>query len=277
MSTLIKRNTLLFFRDRANIFFSMLSVIIIVALFALFLGAGDWGSVEIRDSWLMAGVLAVATLTTSLGAFTVMVEDTVSKISKGFYASPVKRSHITAAYIASPFIVGVLMATLTAIAFGAYILATGGELPRFLGVLQLMGLILLSSLNATAMVCFIVSFIKTNSVFGTVNAIIGTFSGFLMGIYMPIGNLPRAMQTAVAAFPPFHSAMLFRKILMARPLEIAFQGAAPEDLQAALEMLGVEHRFGDFLITPVISVAYLAVSVSVFFGLAAMNMRNTRR
>jgi len=275
MKSMVKRNIKLYFRDKTNMFFSMLSVLIIVALFALFLGAGNWGSDEIRDSWLMAGVLAVATLTTSLGAFSVMVEDKANKITKGFYASPVKRSHITTGYILSPFIVSVIMTTITAIAFGAYIIVIGGEMLSITSLLQLLGLILLSSLSATAMVCFIVSFIKSNSAFGTISTIIGSLSGFLMGIYMPIGNLPNAMQTILGLFPPFHAAMLFRQILMERPLEMAFEGAPLADLQELQEILGVVFSFGDFEVTPIVSIAILIASAMLFFGLSVMNMRKT--
>jgi multidrug/hemolysin transport system permease protein len=277
MKSMVKRNITLYFRDKTNMFFSMLSVLIIVALFALFLGQGNWGSDEIRDSWLMAGVLAVATITTALGAFSTMVEDKVGKITKGFYASPIKRSHIAAAYILSPYIVSVIMTLLTSIAFGVYIIASGGDMPDAIGFLQLIGLILLSSITATAIVCFMVSFLKTNSAYGTVSTIVGSLSGFLLGIYMPMGNLPSAMQTVVMLFPPSHAAMLFRKILMERPLEIAFEGAPPDglDLAALQETLGVVFRFGNFEITPIMSIAFLAVSAILFFGLSVMKMRKT--
>ncbi|MDR2167661.1 MAG: ABC transporter permease [Clostridiales bacterium] len=273
MKALLKRNIKLYFRDKANVFFSMLSVLLIVALFALFLGQGNWGSDEIRDSWLMAGILAVAALTTALGATSVIVEDKVNKITKGFYASPIKRSRITAAYILCPFIVSVIMTTITAVAFGVYIVAIGGDMPGIAGLLQLAGLMLLSSITATAIVCFFVSFIKTNSVFGSVSAIVGTLSGFLMGIYMPIGNLPSAIQTVIMLFPPAHAASLFRQILMERPMELALEAAPELDLPELQEVLGVVFRFGDFEITPVMSIAFLAASAILFFGLSVMNMR----
>ena len=276
MKSMLARNVKLYFRDKANVFFSMLSIIMIILLFMLFLGQGNWGGTDVLNSWLMAGVLGVAAVTTSMGAFTVMVEDKVMKITKGFYASPIKRSHIAASYILSPFIVSVLMTALTAMGFGAYIVATGGDLPGMAGMLQIAGLMLLSGIMATAMVCFIVTFIKTNSVYGTVSAILGTLIGFLMGIYMPIGNLPGPIQTVIMLFPPSHSAMLYRRILMERPLEAAMT-AAPDamDWTALKDTLGVVFTFGDFEITPIMSILYLAVSAVVFFGLSVMNIRKT--
>ena len=270
---MLSRNIKLYFRDKANVFFSMLSVIMIIMLFALFLGQGNWGGTEIMNSWLMAGVLGVAAVTTSLGAFSVMVEDKVGKITKGFYASPIKRSHIAASYILSPFIVSLIMTVLTAIAFGLYNVANGVDLPSAAGMFRIAGLVMLSSLMATAMVCFIVSFIKTNSTFGTISAILGTLIGFLMGIYMPIGNLPGPIQTLIMLFPPSHAAMLYRRILMERPLESAMSYAPyAMDWARLQEDLGVVFMFGDMEIAPIVSVVYLAASAVVFFGLSVMSV-----
>jgi len=275
---MLKRNIKLYFRDKTNMFFSMLSVMIIIVLFALFLGQGNWGSDEIRDSWLMAGVLAVASLTTALGAFSVMVEDKVNKIYKGFYASPIKRSHIAAAYMLSPFIVSVIMTIITAVAFGAYIILTGGNMPGGIKLLQLFGLVLLSSVSVTAIICFIISFLKTNSTYGTISTIVGTLAGFLMGIYIPVGNLPVAVQTVIMLFPPAHAAKLFRQILMEKPLEVAFKNAPSDivpNLESIKETLGVVFKLGTFEITPVISIAFLSITTIVFFGLSVMKIRKT--
>ena len=276
MKSMLKRNIMLYFRDKTNMFFSMLSVFIILGLFAMFLGQGNWGSDEIRDSWLMAGVLAVATLTTAKGAFAVMIEDKVNKTGKGFYASPVKRSHITAAYLLSPFFVSVIMTTITAIVFGIYITATGGDMPDAVGLIQLFALVLLASINVTAMTCYMTSLLKTNSMYGTTSTIIGTLSGFLMGIYIPIGQLPSAVQTVIMLFPPAHSAMLFRRVLMVEPLKNAFQYAPPDIVpseEMIMETLGVVFKIGNMEITPVMSITFLAITAIVFFGLSVINIR----
>ena len=276
MTTLIKRNTKIYFRDKVNIVFSMLSVMIMIALYAMFLGnAANWGTTEIRDSWLMSGVVAVASVTTSLGAFSIMIEDKVNKTGKGFYASPVKRSHITAAYIISPFVVGVIMTTLTAFTLSVYIIATGGSALSISGYFSLAGIILLSSISSTAMVCFIVSFLKSNSAYNTVSTIIGTLVGFLMGIYMPIGIVPGAVQVVMMLFPPSHAAMLFRQILMEHPMQCAFEGAPAGYLESLQQTLGIVFSFGEVEIAAVASVAYLMASAILFFGLSVVNVRKS--
>jgi len=278
MRALIKRNIKLYFRDKSALFFSMLSILIIIALFALFLGQGDWGTDEIRDSWLMAGVLAVASITTSIGSFEAVISDKLKKVAKGFYASPVKRSHITTAYVISPFITGVMMTTLTAIGFGAYIVITGGYMPSALGLLQLVGLILLSNITGTAILGFLISFIKSTGAWNTLGTIIGTLSGFLMGVYIPIGILPNAVQTVMVIFPPFHSAMLFRQVLMEKPLGSAYTAAAGGfDVEYMQELLGASFSFGDFEITPIISVLYLIVTGLLLFGLSVVKSRKLKK
>ena len=281
MGVLLKRNIKLYFRDKINLLLSLLAILIIIALYALFLG-NVWEYEEImglpeldilRDSWLTAGILAVATVTTSMGAFAVIVDDRINKINKGFYASPVKRSNITSGYILSAFLVGVIMTVITAIPLGLYLLFLGGESLTLIAYVQVFGLILLTSLSSTAMVCFIVSLLKSYGAFTTASTILGTLIGFLMGIYLPIGVLPEAVQTAMKLFPPSHAAMLFRQMLLEVPMERSFEGVPVVYLEEFQEMMGVVFKFGDFEVTPIISVAVLVVSALVFYGLSLLNMR----
>src|SRR4030067_1637252 len=100
---LIKRNLKLFFRDRASVFFSFLAVFIIIGLYVLFLGnmmvegfgevLGDDARFSV-DSWIMAGILSVVSITTTLGAFGIMVDDKTKNILKDFLSSPFKPSHV---------------------------------------------------------------------------------------------------------------------------------------------------------------------------------------
>src|SRR4030042_6548489 len=96
---LIKRNLKLFFRDRTAVFFSLLAVFIIIGLFVVFLGnmmvknfkelLGDNARFTV-DSWVMAGLLSVTSITTTMGAFGTMVEGKAKKISKAFLSAPIK-------------------------------------------------------------------------------------------------------------------------------------------------------------------------------------------
>jgi len=95
-----------------------------------------------------------------------------------------------------------------------------------------------------------------------------------MGVYMPIGQLPTAVQYVMVAFPPFHSAMLYRQILTPWSLDYTYIASAGElDIVATNELLGTTFSFGDFQITPIMSVGYLVISGLLFFWLSTMKMR----
>ena len=82
------RNLKVFFKDKSSVFFSLLAVFIIIGLYALFLGdvwtssMSDIAGIRfLMDSWIMAGLLAVTSVTTTMGAYGIMVQDREKKIT----------------------------------------------------------------------------------------------------------------------------------------------------------------------------------------------------
>jgi multidrug/hemolysin transport system permease protein len=70
------RNIKVFFKDKMSVFFSLMSVFIVIGLYVLFLGdvmesnlasLGDHKRF-LMDSWIMAGLLSVTSITTTMGA-----------------------------------------------------------------------------------------------------------------------------------------------------------------------------------------------------------------
>ena len=110
MRALILRDLRVYFRDRLSVFFSLLSVILTFLLYMLFLG-DVWsdglpdveGARAMMDSWIMAGLLSIASVTTTLSAASTMVDDRTRKISKDFEASPISRTGLAGSYILSSF------------------------------------------------------------------------------------------------------------------------------------------------------------------------------
>lgn len=280
MSLLIGRSLKLYFRDRGAVFFSLLAVFVIIALYAVFLG-DVWLSGTTRDlpgidflmnSWIVAGLLAVASLTTTMGAFGVLIDDKVKKIEKDFYASPVKRSALAQGYLGGALFIGIIMTLVTFAVSEIYIVLKGGHWVQALPALKIMGLIFLSTLTNTSLVCFIVSFFKTHQTFGTASTVIGTLIGFLTGIYLPVGTLPASVQTVIKLFPPSHAAALFRQVLMEEPMRNTFKMADAAYVSAFKEFMGVHYVLGGYEISPLISILILAGISVVFYGLSLWNM-----
>lgn len=279
-----RRSLRLYFRDRTSVFFSLLAVLIIIGLYVLFLGdviQGDMrglpGTRYLMDSWIMAGLLGVASITTTMGAFGIMVEDRSKKILKDFSASPIKRSTLVGGYLMGTFLIGMIMSLITFVFAELYISAYGGELVTSLEFLKILGIMALSVFSSGSIVFFIVSFLKSSNAFATVSTILGTLIGFLTGIYIPIGSLPEGVQNVVKVFPVSHAGSLFRQVMMERPLEQTFAGA-PADAVAGFKVtMGVVYKFGDQLTTPLFSVIVLAVTAAVFYALATLSISRKSR
>lgn len=285
MKFFTKRNLMLFFRDRSAVFFSLLAIFIIIVLYAVFLG-DVWLNDSMKDienagtlmnSWLVAGLLAVGSVTTTMGAFGVMIDDKTKKIDKDFYASPIKKSSITGGYIASAFLIGVIMSIVTVVAAQIYIVLSGGAWFTPMATIKIFCLVLFTAMTNTAFVCFIVSFFRSHSAFNTASTIIGTLIGFLTGIYLPIGALPEPVQTVIKVFPVSHAAALFRSVLMEEDMLKVFDGVPTDYLNGFKEYMGVTFRFGDYEVTALVSILILAGTAVVFYGLSLLNMSKKSR
>ncbi|NLH01518.1 MAG: ABC transporter permease [Clostridiales bacterium] len=273
------RNLKVFFKDKTSVFFSLLAVFIIIGLYALFLGDVWTNSFNyisgvrfLMDSWIMAGLLAVTTVTTAMGAFGIMVQDKERKIIKDFAASPVRKRDIAGGYILGALIVSIIMSLITLILAEIYIISNGGSLMYLSAFLKTLGLILLCALCNTSMIFFIVSFFNSSNAFATASTILGTLIGFITGIYIPIGSLPSGVQWVVKCFPVSHGAVLFRQVMMALPISKSFAGAPDEVINEFSESLGITFKFGDTTVSPLTSILILLASSVIFYILSVVNL-----
>src|SRR5690625_4077501 len=247
-----KRNILLYFRDKVAVFFSLFAVLILIALYVLFLGdltaeaIPEFPSKEaLLITWFIAGILAVTSMTTTLGAFGILVEDRAHRRILDFYAAPIPRAKLVGGYILSAIFVGILMCLITFVIADIYLFGSGFGILSFRKTLEIMAFIILSVCASGSMVLFIVSFLRTSHAFSAVSMVIGTLIGFLAGIYIPIGNFPDYLQFIVKLFPISHSATLFRQVLMGSYLVEAFANA-PVAVKDTFELvMGVFYEVGD--------------------------------
>ena len=275
MTAFVNRNLKVFFRDRASVFFSLLAVFIIIGLYVLFLG-DVWlqnlpdmpGAKALMDSWIMAGLLAVTSMTTTMGAFGTMVDDRAHKLIKDFNASPIHHSQVAGGYILSSFIIGIIMTLITLVLAEIYIVGGGGALLTLGALLKVLALLLFSALCNTAMIAFLISFFKSNNAFGTASSIIGTLIGFLTGIYLPIGMLPEGIQFVIKIFPVSHAALLLRQVMMEAPMQTVFAGAPAEMVEGFQQEMGVLFKMGDTVMTTWTSILILLGAAVAFYALS---------
>lgn len=256
MIAFTKRNLKLFFRDRAAVMFSLLAVFIIIGLYVLFLGdvwENDLSEIEkageIMDNWVMAGVLAVTSVTTTLGILGNMVQDKTEKITKDFWVSPIKRSAIAGGYILSTYAVGLLMSLVALVVAEGYIVFNGGDFLTLEAFIKVILLILVTTLMNTFMMFFIVSLFRSRNAFSTASTVVGTLIGFLTGIYLPIGMYPEGVQWMIKLFPVSHAASAFRQVMLEEMLGTSFGNMPSEMALEIKEELGILYSYGDSVMT----------------------------
>ncbi len=279
MINLAIRNFKLFFRNKSSVFFSLLGAIIIIALYVLFLGdmvSGNVGGIpierEVLDNWIMAGLLAVAAITTTMGAFSIIVEDRESGRLKDFFAAPLKKYTIVGGYLASAVFVGIIMTLIVFVLAEIYIVAYGGSVLSALALLKIFGLILLSVMSSGCMVFFVLTFIKNSNAFSTASTILGTLIGFLTGIYIPMGILPAPVQWIIKKFPVSHAGVLFRQIMMEEAINKNFALAPAEAISGFKEHMGVIFDYGGYIAPFWLHIAVLTGTAIIFFALAVLKL-----
>jgi len=274
---LVKRNLQLFFRDGGNVVASLMGGLVLLVMYVLFLGdmmteamqAEGFYSDYIRlaiSGIMFGGMVALTSLSSSMGAVGIGVADK-EKAMKDFLTSPVSRKKITLSYIVSSSVVGFVITGVVLILSVIYIAVSSSNLPGMVDWGRLLLTIALSALCANAMGFFLSTFVKTQAAFAAITAVVGMVVGFIMGIFIPIGQLPGAMQWVIRLFPMSHSVSMFRQILADGALTTAFAGA-PEALGDFREMFGLVFTYGDYTSSFLMSAVVLAGTTVLFYALS---------
>jgi len=262
LSSLVKRNILIFLRDKTAVFFSFLSVIILLALYFLFIGRQFTSGTEFQGmsdhlktylstSVIMGGVLVINTVSLSLGVMGNIITDMEYKVLDGFLVTPVRRSKIVLSYyISSNFVT----ATLTFMMWMITVLYVGvfsGYWYSLETILKVTGLIVLYTFISSTLMIFIVTRLKSVNAFGTLSGVLGTLIGFMSGIYMPIIVLGQSMAYVASLVPFTHMTILLKQVILSGPYqEIGPQmaeGVAPFYGTNEIGILGLDVHLGVIL------------------------------
>lgn len=280
---LVRRGLKVFLKDTPAVFFSLLAPLIILLLYILFLGDLQmqnmhdiFQGVDIEektlrafvDSWMLAGCNAVACITVSFSAQTMMVHDRHDGIVNDFYAAPVKRSVIKFSYLLYNFCVTLVICSLVLVISFIYIGVSGWYLSVG-DVFALIGLLIMSAASAALISTLVCSFLKSESAHSAFVGIMSAAIGFLIGAYMPLAVFPKAIQYIVLIFPGTYSAGAFRNLFMSGSLkEIGkiFPQAVPgleEGYSLSLNCFDKTVNFDAMLIVLAVSILLFAALIPI--------------
>lgn len=222
LTALTKRHTKNYLRDKISVFFSFLSILILLAIYLLFLGQvfaaipflSDSEQARFTIGYIMGGVLVVATLTLSLGIIGTYVNDLESKRINSFLVTPIHRRKLIISYYITATLITVFLTLIMFMLSFLYLGLVLGVWYNLLLIMRIVGIIILYVCISTPIIVFLVTFIKSNSAFATLSTIIGTLIGFISGIYIPITVLGSFTKFISTLLPFSHMTMHLRKVLI---------------------------------------------------------------
>ena len=236
---LIKRNLLLFFKDWQSILFSLLTSIIVLVLYLLFLKGTFVSAMQsameqypglvsmiaekdidmFANLLLLTGILGSAMISVPFSCITTLVRDRANKVDYDILATPLKRGQIIFAYYVSAVLSSTLL-TGFILAIGLVGISLQGD--THLNGIQLVkafAVVALGSISASAIFMIVVLFFKSVSACEAFFGILSAASGFVIGAYIPISQFSNGVQTVCNLFPASQITIMLRNILLNGLLE----------------------------------------------------------
>lgn len=253
VSVLVKRNVKLFFKDRGMFFTSLITPVILLVLYATFLGNiyRDSFTSSLPEGFavsqklinglvageLMSSILAVSCVTVAFCSNMLMVQDKVTGAVRDFTASPVKASYLSLSYYFAN-----LLTTLI-ICYGAsgvcliYVAVTGWYM-SLADVLLLLLDVTLLVLFGNAFSSVVNFFLSSQGQISAVGTVISSGYGFICGAYMPISSFSDGLRKVISCLPGTYGTSLVRNHSMAGALkEIENAGVGRETVSAIKDSL----------------------------------------
>lgn len=248
LGILIKRDTKLFFKDKMMFFTSMITPLILLLLYATFLGkvyrdsfisilSGLNLGIEFPEKLingcvggqLMSSLLAVCCVTVAFCSNMLMVNDKVNGSINDLTITPVKPSVMSIAYYISTAISTLIVCFVAAVVCMIYL--------AFIGWYMSVGDILLLLLDVFLLVMFgtalssvIGVFLSSQGQISAVGTVVSAGYGFICGAYMPISTFSEGLQKVIAFLPGTHGTALLKTHALNGALNEMGRLGVPEDV-----------------------------------------------
>lgn len=289
VAAIVRRNLMLFFRDRMNVFFSLLSGLILFLLYTLFLSRLQVDGLErtlprasrsdieaFVDSWMLSGIVLLTTVTSGIGAISVFVDDRASGRFADFLVAPIRRSQLVLGYLVSSVSVAIIMSS---VIFVLTVLELGFVRDTWLGPLEILraiGAMVLCCVAFTSLGAFGASFLKTTGAYSAFSTVVGTVLGFVAGSYIPVGSLPDGVASTINALPFAQGAMLLRRPFTDETLA-SVAGGDSRAISDLKEIYGIDLFVGSGLVPVWLAVTVLIVVAIAFSAMSAARIRSLLR
>lgn len=283
---MIRRGMKLYFRDPIGVMISLLTVMIIIVLYAVFLENNLIKTIEAETAgieqidqfvkaWVLAGILTVMPVTLSLGIFSIKIDDDLTGTTKGLMVAPISRFKIVLSYLMTALIITISFSVLFLIMGSIYLAILGLDILNLTTIIPILVVIMVNAFCSITMMFLVISFIKSRTSYSSITAIVGTLVGFLAGIYLPIGQLPDIVQTIMKFFPLTYSASLLRNSLLDTSFKINFSDAPSTMIETLKTNLGIDLIIGDQVVSNGLSLIILIGTAFLFIFLTVLRKKRS--
>ena len=228
LDAMIKRNIKMFFKDKGLLFTSLITPIILLVLYATFLGNVYRDSFEQIISalapnlnipkelvegcvggQLFSSLLAVCTVTVTFCSNMLMVQDKVNGSISDLTITPVKGSTLALGYYVATAITTLIICFAATAACLIYIACIGWYL-TLTDILLIVLDVFILVMFGTALSSIINYFLSSQGQISAVGSIVSAGYGFICGAYMPISQFSKGLQNFVAFLPGTYGTSLLR-------------------------------------------------------------------
>jgi multidrug/hemolysin transport system permease protein len=284
---LIDRNLKLYLRDPLSVFFSFLSVLMVIIMYAVFLGDNTLANVraQVGDvpyldglvySWLMAGLVFMSTVTVPINVLSQFNQDSKSGAIYDFYAAPLAREQLILSYLISSIVVTTLMSLVNLLAGQIFLFSQGIPLMPVDSWLRVVLLVVVSASVFSSLFFLIALIMGGSEAFGSLGGIVGTLIGFFAGIYVPIGVMGDSVRFGVNLLPFAHGVTLMRQAYMPLYLDRIFEGAPSAIRESFTRFYGINLAYATYEPTSLELVLMFIGFGALFFAISTLLIKRQK-
>ncbi len=280
---LIKRNIKLFFKDKGMFFTSLITPVILLVLYATFLGnvyrdsftSNLPNSLKLSEniieglvgSQLISSILAVSCVTVAFCSNFLMVQDKATGKVRDLRISPVKSATLSLSYYIAALISTLIICfvatgiCLTYVAVVGWYMSLSDVCFLFLDILLLV-------LFGTALSSIINFFLSTQGQISAVGTIISAGYGFICGAYMPISSFSEGLQKIISFLPGTYGTSLIRNHTMQGVLaKMQNQGIPTDVIEKLKDSLDCNLYFFENQVNTSTMYLILGITILVLIGI----------
>lgn len=280
---LTRRNLKIFFKDKGIFFFSLITPVILLVLYATFLAnvfkdsfvsnipegfsAGERLINATVGGELVSSIFAVSCITVSFCSNLLMVKDRVNGAIRDLSVTPVKPSVLALSYFWGSLAATLLVCYFALIACFIYLAVVGWCL-SFADVALIIADIFLLALFGTVLSSIINMPLKTDGQSTAVGTIVSAGYGFICGAYMPLSSFSQGLRDALGFLPGTYGTSVIRNACLAGAFrEMSAQGFPAEVIEGIKDGVDCNLYFFGNQVGIGVMYAVLCGSIAVLLGL----------